>query len=180
MSDEGYVTGGTAKNLTVPVLYPILSTVRSFPLENNLRKKYCYAARVYRGAKYLVRTTYFYGGINGQDTPPPVFDQIVDGTLWSIVNTTTDYANGMSSFYEGVFLAQGNVMSVCIAANTYTDTDPFISALEFIILNDSLYNSTDFQNVGLHLVARHSFGYSGPAIRYVKLTILFTLFYCSC
>ncbi|POO02227.1 Malectin-like carbohydrate-binding protein [Trema orientale] len=165
ISDEGFKPGGTPKNVTVPVLVPTLSTVRSFPLENNLHNKFCYLARVYRGAKYMVRTTYFYGGINGRDSPP-VFDQIVDGTLWSVVNTTADYANGNASFYEGVFLAQGNVMSVCIGANTYTDSDPFISALEFIILSDSLYNSTDFRNYGLHLIARNSFGYSGPAIRY--------------
>ena len=120
----------------------------------------------------MVRTTYFYGGINGRDSPP-VFDQIVDGTLWSVVNTTTDYANGMSSFYEGVFLAQGNVMSVCIGANTYTDSDPFISSLEFIILSDSLYNSTDFKTYGLHLLARNSFGYSGPPIRYGQSYFLF-------
>lgn len=114
----------------------------------------------------MVRTTYFYGGINGRSSPP-VFDQIVDGTFWAVVNTTEDYANGMSSYYEGVFLAQGKTMSVCIGSNTYTDSDPFISALEFVILHDSLYNSTDFKSNGLRLVARHSFGYNGPIIRYI-------------
>jgi hypothetical protein len=92
---------------------------------------------VYRTAKYLIRTTYFYGGINGFDSPP-VFDQIVDGTLWSVVNTTDDYANGLSSYYEGVFVAQGKTMSLCIGANTYTDSDPFISYLEFLIVGGSL------------------------------------------
>ncbi|KAF2284159.1 hypothetical protein GH714_019641 [Hevea brasiliensis] len=89
-----------------------------------------------------------------------------DGTFWSVVNTTEDYANGMSSYYEGVFLAQGKTMSLCIGANSYTDSDPFISALEFVILGGSLYNSTDFKRYGLSLVARHSFGYSGSIIRY--------------
>jgi hypothetical protein len=174
LPDAKFVSGGTPRNLTAPVLVPILSTVQSFPLRNNLYKKFCYVVQVYRSAKYLIRTTYFYGGINGQDSPP-VFDQMVDGTLWSVVNTTEDYANGMSSYYEGVFAAQGKTMSVCIGANTYTDSDPFISALEFLMVADSLYNSTDFSKFGLRLVARHAFGYSGPIIRYVIL-----LSFCIC
>ncbi|KAE8077007.1 hypothetical protein FH972_015616 [Carpinus fangiana] len=165
LPDAGFVAGGTPRNLTTPVLVPFLSTVRSFPLRNNLLKKFCYVVPVYRQAKYLIRTTYFYGGVNGRDSPP-AFDQMVDGTFWSVVNTTEDYANGMSSYYEGVFVAQGKTMSVCIGANTYTDSDPFISALEFLIVADSLYNSTDFGKFGLRLVARHAFGHSGPIIRY--------------
>ncbi|KAF5738624.1 LRR receptor-like serine/threonine-protein kinase [Tripterygium wilfordii] len=163
--DGNFVSAGTPRNLTMPVLVPILSTVRSFPLEKNLNRKFCYEVQVFRGAKYLVRTTYFYGGINGRDSPP-VFDQIVDGTLWSVVNTTEDYARNMSSYYEGVFEAQGKTMSVCIGANRFTASDPFISALEFVILGNSVYNSTDFGKYGLTLVARNSFGYGGPLIRY--------------
>ncbi|RDX75413.1 putative leucine-rich repeat receptor-like serine/threonine-protein kinase, partial [Mucuna pruriens] len=164
LPDSGFISSGLPKILASPVLFPTLQTLRSFPRQV---KKHCYSVPVYRGAKYLVRTTYFYGGVNGADYPsPPVFDQIVDGTLWSVVNTTDDYANGNSTFYEGVFLAQGKIMSFCIGSNTYTDSDPFISALEFLILGGSLYNTTDFTTFGLALVARHSFGYSGPPIRY--------------
>ncbi|KAJ7980072.1 Leucine-rich repeat protein kinase family protein [Quillaja saponaria] len=167
LPDAGFVSSGTPKNLSTAVSVSTLSTVRSFPLQNNLHRKHCYVVQVYRGARYMVRTTYFYGGVNGPEYPsPPVFDQIVDGTLWSVVNTTEDYANQMYSYYEGVFSAQGKTMSVCIGSNTYTESDPFISALEFVILGDSLYNTTDFNNFGLSLVARHSFGYSGPVIRY--------------
>ncbi|XP_015573432.1 leucine-rich repeat receptor-like serine/threonine-protein kinase At2g14510 [Ricinus communis] len=166
LPDSGFISQGTSKNLTIPVLAPILSTVRSFPLTNNLHRKLCYVVPVFRGAKYMIRTTYFYGGINAGSISPPVFDQIVDGTLWSVVNTTEDYANGMSSYYEGVFLAQGKTMSLCIGVNSYTDSDPFISALEFVILGGSLYNSTHFQQNGLSLIARHSFGYNGSIIRY--------------
>lgn len=166
LPDSGFVSTGTPKNITTPVLLPTLKTLRSFPLRVT---KHCYSVPVYRGAKYTVRTTYFYGGVNGPDRPsPPVFDQIVDGTLWSVVNTTRDYVNGNSTFYEGVFLAQGKFMSFCIGSNTYTDSDPFISALEFLILGGSLYNTTDFTNYGLSLVARHSFGYSGQPIRSVR------------
>ncbi|WVY98298.1 hypothetical protein V8G54_030449 [Vigna mungo] len=164
LPDWSFVSSGSPKTLTSPVLIPTLQTLRSFPRQV---KKHCYNVPTYRGAKYLVRTTYFYGGVNGADHPsPPVFDQILDGTLWSVVNTTGDYANGNSTFYEGVFMAQGKIMNLCIGSNTYTDSDPFISALEFLILEDSLYNTTDFNSFGLALFARHSFGNSGSPIRY--------------
>ncbi|KAJ4871901.1 Leucine-rich repeat (LRR) family protein [Raphanus sativus] len=163
-SDTDLISAGTSKNVTGQVLDQILSTLRSFPL--NLRRKFCYVVTVSRGWKYMIRTTYFYGGVNGKDTPPPVFDQIVDGTLWGVVNTTADYADGLASYYEGVFLAQGKSISVCIGSNTYTTSDPFISALEVVRLDGTVYNSTQFKEFGMSLVARHAFGYSGPIIRF--------------
>lgn len=96
---------------------------------------------------------------------PPVFDQIVDGTFWSMVNTTADYHKGLSSYYEAVFEAKGNTMSVCVAPNTYTESDPFISSLEMLILGDSLYNTTNFDSHALRLVCRKSFGHNGAIIR---------------
>ncbi|OVA05483.1 Leucine-rich repeat [Macleaya cordata] len=165
LSDNDFVSAGIPKTLHDPNPLPILQTVRSFPLGDGSPKKFCYVVPVIRNSKYLVRTTYFYGGINGRDLPP-VFDQIIDGTRWSIVNTTEDFTRGMPSYYEGVFLARVKTMSVCVARNTYTDSDPFISALEFILLGSSVYNSTDFANYGLNLVARNSFGYGGPMIRF--------------
>lgn len=164
VSDYGYVSAGKPKNLTVDVLDYTLSTVRTFPLKNNVFKKFCYEVPVYRGGKYLVRTTYFYGGVNG-NLNPPVFDQIVDGTFWSPVNTTEDYWKGMSSYYEGIFKAVGKTMSVCLAANSLTDSDPFISALELVLVSDSLYNSTDFNIYGLTLITRSSFGNNGSIIK---------------
>ncbi|KAE9618231.1 putative non-specific serine/threonine protein kinase [Lupinus albus] len=124
LPDSDFVSTGIPKNVTTPsVLLPTLQNVRSF--SRMLNSKNCYKVPVYRGAKYMVRSTYFYGGVNGPNDPfPPVFDQIIDGTLWSVVNTTSDYAN------------------------------------------DSLYNTTDFTRFGLTLVARNTFGYSGPSIRY--------------
>lgn len=114
----------------------------------------------------MIRTTYFYGGVNGQThLSPPIFDQIVDGTLWTLVNTTDDYASNMSSYYEGVFQAVGKTISVCLGVNEHTKSDPFISAIEMVMIADSVYNSTDFGKFGLSLVARHNFGYQGPIIR---------------
>ncbi|KAL0368070.1 UNVERIFIED_CONTAM: putative LRR receptor-like serine/threonine-protein kinase [Sesamum calycinum] len=163
LPDNDYISAGTSKNITAHVLVPTLATVRTFPLQNNVFKKFCYEIPVDRTRKYLIRTTYYYGGVNG-NVNPPVFDQIVDGTLWSVVNTTDDYFRGDSSYYEGVFMPTGKNLSVCLAANTHTDSDPFISALEVVLLWDQLYNSTDFTAYSLSLVARHSFGYDGPVI----------------
>ncbi|KAL0367473.1 UNVERIFIED_CONTAM: putative LRR receptor-like serine/threonine-protein kinase [Sesamum radiatum] len=165
LPDNDYISAGTSKNITAQVLVPTLATVRTFPLQNNVFKKFCYEIPVDRTRKYLIRTTYYYGGVNG-NVNPPVFDQIVDGTLWSVVNTTDDYLRGDSSYYEGVFMPTGKNLSVCLAANTHTDSDPFISALEVVLLWDQLYNSTDFKANSLSLVARHSFGYDGPMIGY--------------
>ncbi|XP_027121270.1 probable LRR receptor-like serine/threonine-protein kinase At1g67720 [Coffea eugenioides] len=163
--DNDFITVGTPKNLSTQYEDLTLSTVRTFPVQNNIYKKFCYDIPAFRTGKYLVRTTYFYGGVNG-NANPPVFDQVVDGTIWSIVNTTEDYGQKKASIYEGIFVAAGKAISVCLAANNYTDSDPFISALEVVVLANSLYNSTDFGTYGLKLVARHSFGYNGPLIRY--------------
>lgn len=161
LPDSGYISTGSPKFIATEGLIPTLATVRSFPLQSNVFKKFCYEIPVDRTRKYLVRTTYYYGGVNG-NVNPPVFDQIVDGTLWSVVNTTEDYLNEKLSYYEGVFMPTGKNLSVCLAGNTYTDSDPFISSLEVVLLWDQLYNSTDFRTNALSLVARHSFGYDGP------------------
>lgn len=52
------------------------------------------------------------------------------------MNATDDYAKGSTSYYEGVFLAAGKSMSVCLASNSYTDSEPFISSLESFLLVD--------------------------------------------
>ncbi|KAE8728135.1 hypothetical protein F3Y22_tig00004779pilonHSYRG00149 [Hibiscus syriacus] len=71
------------------------------------------------GARYLIRTTYYYGRVNGLSFPsPPVFDQMVDGTFWRVVNTTEDYQKGKPSSNEAVFEARGTTMSICVAPNT--------------------------------------------------------------
>ncbi|XP_073026722.1 probable LRR receptor-like serine/threonine-protein kinase At5g59680 [Primulina eburnea] len=163
--DTAYISTGISKTIAEQVPVPTLSTVRRFPSKNNLFKKFCYEIPVDRTRKYLVRTSYYYGGVNG-NVNPPVFDQIVDGTFWNVVNTTDAYINGNLSYYEGVFLPTGKNLSVCLASNTYTDSDPFISALEVVLLMDQLYNSTDFKAYSLSLVARHKFGYDGPYIEY--------------
>ncbi|KAH6821642.1 Leucine-rich repeat family protein [Perilla frutescens var. hirtella] len=167
LPDAGYISSGTSKNVEAPVFFPTtIASLRTFPLKGNVFKKFCYEIPVDRRTKkYLIRTTFYYGGVNG-NADPPVFDLIVDGTMWSVVNTTADYVMGNLSSYEGVFMPTGKNLSVCLSANAYTDSDPFISALEVVPLWDQLYNSIDFRYYSLNLVARHSFGHNGPMIGY--------------
>ncbi|AQL09192.1 Leucine-rich repeat (LRR) family protein [Zea mays] len=120
---------------------------------------------VVKGTRYLVRTTYFYGGFDG-GKEPPVFDQIVDGTLWSAVNTTDNYRRGMSTYFEMVAQGQGKTMSVCLARRPDTASSPFISALEVIDLADSMYNTTDFSRFTMTTVVRSRFGSKGDIVSY--------------
>ncbi|KAI3809843.1 hypothetical protein L1987_19444 [Smallanthus sonchifolius] len=154
--DQGYTSSGKLTTLNRIDILPILTTLRHFPYGPG---KHCYEFSVTKGAKFLIRTTYFYGGFDG-GTEPPIFDQIIDGTTWSTVNTTEDYKNGLTSYYEIIITANDKTLSVCLACNQHTKSpsSPFISSLEVIDLDSSLYNSTDFGKYGLITVTRTNFG----------------------
>ncbi|KAL2460243.1 Leucine-rich repeat (LRR) family protein [Abeliophyllum distichum] len=163
VTDDDFITTGKKTNIKKPDTLAILQTLRFFP--NAGAKKYCYSIPVVKGGKHLVKTMYYYGGFDGGEEPP-VFDQIIDGTKWSIVNTTEDYAMGLSSYYEVVVMAQNRYLSICLARNEHTVSSPFISALEVHSLDDSVYNSTDFKKYALVTIARHSFGSDGHIISF--------------
>ncbi|KAJ1378693.1 putative LRR receptor-like serine/threonine-protein [Sesbania bispinosa] len=61
----------------------------------------------------------------GEHPSSPVFDQIVDGTLWSAVNNTGNYVNGNSTFYEGFFLGSGEVHELLYRLNRTTHSNSF-------------------------------------------------------
>ncbi|XP_051146481.1 probable LRR receptor-like serine/threonine-protein kinase At1g67720 [Andrographis paniculata] len=156
--DDAFITTGNKTTLTnSPDVWPRLRTLRFFP--NADASKHCFSFPVIKEAKYLVKTIYFYGGFDG-GKQPPVFDQIIDGTKFGIVNTTDDFAGGGSSYYEAVVVAHNKILSVCLARNqhTPTGTSPFISSIEVHHLLDSIYNSTNFKENLLVTVARNSFG----------------------
>lgn len=162
---------GNKTSLPTPDLHPILSTLRFFP--DPSPRKYCYTFPVTKGAKYIVRTVYFYGGFDGR-AAPPVFDQIVGGTKWSTVDTADDYAKGLSSFYEIVVKAVDKSLSVCLARNKRTGGgSPFISALEVGFLEKSMYDPINFSKYFLCTVARHNFGHQGNPIRYTTSIVIF-------
>ncbi|KAE9607273.1 putative non-specific serine/threonine protein kinase [Lupinus albus] len=154
--DVNYINVGNTTTINEPNILPTLTTLRYFP--DASAKKYCYSLPVIKSSKYIVKTIYYYGGFDG-GKQPPVFDQIIEGTRWSIVNTTEDYAKGLSSYYEVVVKSFGKTLSVCLARNADTgSSSPFISALEVKSLDDSLYNPIDFTKYALVTVARHTFG----------------------
>ncbi|KAF8783689.1 hypothetical protein HU200_000383 [Digitaria exilis] len=100
--------------------------------------------------------------------PPPAFDLIVDGTFWTAINTTDDALAGAASSYEGVFPASGRNLSFCLGVKPeYTDAGPFISALQVIQLDDSVYNATNFNTSAMGLIARTRFGSTGDIERLV-------------
>ncbi|VVA98198.1 unnamed protein product [Arabis nemorensis] len=161
--DQGFITVGNTTSIKQKDLLPILSTLRYFPDKSS--RKHCYNFPVAKNSKYLVRTTYYYGNFDGKNNPP-VFDQIVGGTKWSVVNTTEDYAKGQSSYYEIIAGVPGNRLSVCLAKNANTLSSPFISALDVQSLEDRMYNSTNLGTYKLSLIARNTFGGDGEMISY--------------
>lgn len=170
ITDEGFIRVGDKTTLNTPNLTPFLSSLRSF--SNEKARKYCYIIPVTKGSKYIVRTTYYYGAFDG-GKEPPVFDQIIDGSKWSSVNTSESYSNGLTSFYEIGVAAMGRTMSVCLARNELTKSSPFISALEVEFMENSMYNSTNFGKYALSTVARSRFGYEGEIMRYPKFKFCF-------
>ncbi|CAM0955717.1 unnamed protein product [Alopecurus aequalis] len=161
--DDPYVSAGTSSKLSVQgILDPTLATLRAFP--HRPGAKFCYSLDVDPKRRYILRPTFFYGS---SSPPPPVFDLIVDGTFWTAVNTTDDNLAGSASNYEAVFPARGRNMTFCLGVNpNYTNSGPFINALQVIQLDDPVYNSTDFRSSAMGLIARTKFGSSGGDERY--------------
>ncbi|KAJ3673693.1 hypothetical protein LUZ60_005685 [Juncus effusus] len=163
IQDQGFVKGGNTAKIDEPNIVKILTSVRYFP--DTSARKNCFTIPVIKDGKYLIRTTYYYGNFDN-GTAPPVFDQIIEGTKWTTVNTTEDFAKGLSTYYEIIMMAHAKTISVCLARNGATVSHPFISALEMVNLDDSMYNSTDFNQYALTTVARHRFGHDGAIISY--------------
>ncbi|KAJ0984537.1 hypothetical protein J5N97_002893 [Dioscorea zingiberensis] len=164
ITEDGFIKVGRTHNLETQGIMPTLSSLRYFPEDS--ARKHCYMIPLFKGGKFLIRTSYFYGGFDGGKVPP-VFDQIIGGTKWSMVNTSESYAKGLASYYEIITIASGKKMSVCLARNEHTVGSPFISTLEVENLKDSMYNATDFKNHALVTSARHQFGLAaGKMISY--------------
>lgn len=164
VADGSFISPENTKTAAIdePNVLPILSTVRYIP--DKATKKKCYTFPVDKGAKHLVKTTFYYGRFDG-GTSPPVFDLIIDGTKWSTVNTTEDFSKGLASYYEIILVARGKRLSVCLSYNEKTVSSPFISALQVQLVDNSLYNTTDFNRYALMTVARHTFGPAGDIFR---------------
>ncbi|XP_062199650.1 probable LRR receptor-like serine/threonine-protein kinase At1g67720 [Phragmites australis] len=161
--DGPFINVGNVSELRSPGMMPMLSSLRYFP--DTSARKYCYVIPAKKRVKYLIRTTYYYGGFDGGNAPP-VFDQIIEGTRWSEVDTAANYARGLATYYEAVVVSTGREVSVCLARNAATTSSPFISALEVVPLEDSVYSATNFTAYALSTIARHSFGHNGSIVGY--------------
>lgn len=156
--DKEFTRLGFSKTLGNPNLETWLTNLRYFP--ESSANKYCYVLPVLPRRTYLLRTSYYYGDYDSRNSTP-VFDQIIDGTKWGIVNISINYSTGSYSFYEAVIQSTGKTLSFCLARIANATGDPFISAIELRLLTDSMYNSTDFKTYVMTLVSRSNFGYSG-------------------
>lgn len=168
--DDSYIETGNKSTLTTPGLLPIVQNIRYFP--DKTARKYCYVVPVVKGGKYIVRTTYYYGNYDNVGKAP-IFDQIIDGSKWSTVNTTANYAQGLTTYFEIIVVSHGRGLSICVARNndTLASTNPFISAIEIRRLENSIYNATDFNKYALSTVSRHMFGTKGEIVRYEQMRI---------
>ncbi|KAI4963252.1 hypothetical protein ZWY2020_016902 [Hordeum vulgare] len=73
----------------------------------------------------------------------------------------------MSTYFEMVAQAQGKSMSVCLARRPDTKSSPFISSLELVNLEDSMYLSLTSASTSLSTVTRqHHLGAKGEIISY--------------
>lgn len=156
--DQDYIHCGDVSTIDdKPDLYPTLTSVRFFP--DNSSNRFCFKFPVTRGKRYIIRTTYYYGNFDGKGHPP-VFDQFIDTTRWTVVDTVESYRQGVASFYEIVAAARAELLHVCVARNNETglDCSPFINALEVQPVDDILYNGTNWGKHALATVARSDFG----------------------
>ena len=68
-----------------------------------------------------------------------------------------------TTYYEAVVEAAGKELSVCLARSrdTAPGRSPFISALQVVPLEASVYGAVNFTAYALSTIARHSFGGRG-------------------
>jgi Malectin-like domain len=160
VSDNQYIdTGLNGKTSSqYPVnknMYKNLETLRSFPNGT----KNCYTMTpVTKGAKYLVRATFYYGSYDNANNIPR-FDLYFGVNYWVTIDIPRlDYWVA----YEIIAIAPANSIQVCLV-NTGFGT-PFISALELRPLSSTLYelaNSTQ----SLSLYSRENVGSNNILVR---------------
>ncbi|XP_057482966.1 putative leucine-rich repeat receptor-like protein kinase At2g19210 [Actinidia eriantha] len=132
----------------------VMDTLRVF----TTRKKNCYLIKVDKGGKILVRASFNYGNYDNKNSPP-TFDLHFDGNYWDTVVTLSTG----SVYYEAIYVAKGDEMSVCVA-QTKAGQFPFMSALEVRSLESNMYGHVDAA-YALFLKTRIAYGAS-DAVRY--------------
>ncbi|KAK2969141.1 hypothetical protein RJ640_000600 [Escallonia rubra] len=132
----------------------VMETLRVF----TTRKKNCYSIKADKGAKVLVRASFFYGNYDNKSSPP-TFDLQFDGNYWDTVETFSDELVDR----EVIYVVKGETTSVCVA-QTKPNQFPFMSALEIRSLDSLMYSNVD-SNFALKLDTRAACG-ANETIRY--------------
>ncbi|KAL5833083.1 hypothetical protein ACOSQ3_016757 [Xanthoceras sorbifolium] len=125
----------------------VMSTLRVF----STRKKNCYSIDVDKGAKVLVRASFYYGNYD-KKSAPPTFDLHLDGSFWDTVETSSEDV----VYYEAIYVVKENGVSACVA-QTKPNQLPVMSALEVRSLDSLMYNHVDAE-YALFLKTRTAFG----------------------
>ncbi|XP_043710863.1 probable LRR receptor-like serine/threonine-protein kinase At1g05700 [Telopea speciosissima] len=148
--DGTYINTGENKvvQTTTNSISKVMSTLRVF----STRKKNCYSIPITKGTKVLVRASFYYGNYDKKSSPPS-FDVLLDGNLWSSVDTSI---SSDVLFIEAILVERSDSISVCLA-QTQPNQFPFISALEVRSLESTMYPYFD-SNYALLLRRRNSFG----------------------
>ncbi|KAM7254627.1 hypothetical protein ACFE04_004007 [Oxalis oulophora] len=133
-TDEGFIKTGILNLVSDPYQNDynqmLLLTLRSFPDG----KRNCYnVGNLTKDTKYLIRATFFYGNYDTKDRGPK-FDIHLGANLWDTVNL---FNQEQIVTKEIIHSPSSNFIYICLI-NT-DDGTPFISGLEFRILNNEIY-----------------------------------------
>ncbi|KAH7565360.1 hypothetical protein JRO89_XS09G0195200 [Xanthoceras sorbifolium] len=135
VSDAAFIETGTGMTLSKEfdtVNLQQLWHVRSFP-DQDIRRN-CYNLKLKSETKYLIRATFMYGNYDPQGKLPIQFDFHLGANLWDTVRLD-DPSSVVTK--EIIHVSSMDYIYVCLV-NTGFGT-PFISALEFRPLNNSIY-----------------------------------------
>ena len=174
--DDGYITTGVNVGYVVPAsqvpAFPEFTTLRFF---NGSHPKDCYSLPVTPNAKYLLRTSFYYGNYDNAATAP-TFHMAIDATVVANISTASGNLNGPydSSYEEFTIKAQSNVTYLCLLRDS-TNTTPFISAIALrpVVSYNRVWDDILAANRYLSHLARLNLGaLTDEVIRYV-LTILY-------
>lgn len=133
-TDEGYVETGV--NMQILPKYSSqfgvdlaqLSNIRVFP--NGTRNCYTIPTQT-NNNRYLIRTTFGYGNYDNK-FQSPTFDLYIDVNLWATINPDN------YTYEEIIYTPTRDYIHICLV-NTGLQ-NPFISAIELRLLDNSLYD----------------------------------------
>lgn len=147
--DDTLISAGQSRTVRTINSGHVVSTLREF----TSGKKNCYVLGGEKGAKLLLRASFFYGNYDGKSSPPS-FDIQIDGNDWATVVTNMNSENYV--YHELTYVTKGDSISLCLV-QTKSNQYPFISALEVRTLGSKMYKYFEADQA-LTLSGRHAFG----------------------